>query len=300
MKLREWGAFGLLGLVWGSSFLWIKIAVQEIGPFTLVGFRLLFGVLGLLAVAAVRRPTLPRDGRTWRVLLFLGLINTALPFVLISWGEQFIDSAVASILNGTVPLFTLVIAHLFLHDDRITLARVLGLVTGFAGVVVLMSRDLEPEGLRGNLLGQGAVLAAAISYAVASVYARRNLRGVQPLVQALVPLLSADAVAWLAVPFVEWPLQIPALPMTWLALLWLGLLGSCLAYLLYFYLLHALGPTRATMVTYVFPVVGLILGVVFLGERADWNLALGALLISASIGVVNWRPARAPQPAPAK
>lgn len=300
MKLREWGAFGLLGLVWGSSFLWIKIAVQEIGPFTLVAFRLLFGVLGLLVVAAIRRPTFPREARTWRVLLFLGLINTALPFVLISWGEQYIDSAVASILNGTVPLFTLVIAHLFLHDDRITAARVLGLITGFAGVVVLMSRDLDPEGLRGNLLGQAAVLAAAISYAVASVYARRNLRGVQPLVQALVPLLSADAAAWLAVPLTEWPFQLPALPMTWLALLWLGLLGSCLAYLLYFYLLHAVGPTRATMVTYVFPVVGLVLGVIFLGERADWNLVVGALLISASIGVVNWRPRSAPQPAPAK
>jgi drug/metabolite transporter (DMT)-like permease len=300
MKTRDWLVFSLLGLVWGSSFLWIKVAVQEIGPATLVGFRLLIGLLALGAVVAFRRPTFPRDRRTLIVLGLVGITNTALPFVLISWGEQYIDSAIASILNGTVPLFTIVIAHLFLHDDRITPARVVGLITGFLGVVVLMSRDFGPETVGGNVLGQAAVLAAAISYAGSSVIARRNLRQVDSVVQAFLPLISADAVAWITAFASESPLQIPRLPITWLALVWLGLLGSCLAYLLYFHLLHSVGPTRATMVTYVFPVVGVVLGVVFLNELADWHLVVGAMLVALGIAVVNIRRKAAVAPAAAK
>ena len=289
MKARDWMVFALLGLVWGSSFLWIKVAVQEVGPATLVGYRLLIGLIGLAVVVAARRPSLPRDRRTLFVLGVVGITNTALPFILISWGEQFIDSAIASILNGTVPLFTIVIAHLFLHDDRITPARILGLITGFIGVVVLMSRDLGAESRAGSVLGQAAVLAAALSYAGSSVFARRNLRQVDSVVQAFLPLISADTVAWVTALASEAPLQVPRLPITWLALVWLGLLGSCLAYLLYFHLLHAVGPTRATMVTYVFPVVGVILGVVFLNELADWHLVVGAMLVALGIGVVNLR-----------
>jgi drug/metabolite transporter (DMT)-like permease len=289
MKARDWMVFALLGLVWGSSFLWIKVAVQEVGPATLVGYRLLIGLIGLAVVVAARRPSSPRDRRTLFVLGVVGITNTALPFILISWGEQFIDSAIASILNGTVPLFTIVIAHLFLHDDRITPARILGLITGFIGVVVLMSRDLGPEARAGSVLGQAAVLAAALSYAGSSVFARRNLRQVDSVVQAFLPLISADTVAWVTALASEAPLQVPRLPITWLALVWLGLLGSCLAYLLYFHLLHAVGPTRATMVTYVFPVVGVILGVAFLNELADWHLIVGAMLVALGIGVVNLR-----------
>jgi len=299
VKLRDWGAFSLLGLIWGSSFLWIKVAVQELGPFTLVGFRLLFGLLGLVVVVLARRPTFPRDLKTWLALATLGIFNTALPFVLISWGEKSIDSALAAILNGTVPLFTLVIAHWFLHDDRMTLPRVFGLVIGFIGVVVLMSRGGDSPNARGSVLGQAAVLGAALSYAGAAVFARRNLRQIVPVVQAFVPMLVAETAIWAAAAVLEWPLHLPTRPITWLALLWLGLLGSCTAYLLYFYLLHSVGPTRATLVTYVFPVVGLVLGVVFLDELVDWHLAVGAALVAAGIGVVNWKPRRAAAPAAA-
>ncbi len=300
MKARDWLTFSLLGLVWGSSFLWIKVAVREIGPATLVGLRLLIGLLGLAAVVAARRPSFPRDRRTLAALGVLGIINTALPFILISWGEQFIDSAIASILNGTVPLFTIVIAHLALHDDRITAPRILGLITGFLGVVVVMSRDLGAGSRAGSVLGQAAVLAAAVSYAGSSVFARRNLRQVDPVVQAFLPLIAADSVAWVTALASEGRLEIPRLPITWVALAWLGLLGSCLAYLLYFRLIHAIGPTRATMVTYVFPVVGVVLGVVFLGERADWHLAAGALLVALGLAVVNIKRRTAVAPAAAE
>lgn len=299
MKPREWVAFALLGCIWGSSFLWIKIAVRELDPFTLVAWRLLFGILGMIVVVSLRRPAFPRDRRSWIYLAVLGITNTALPFVLISWGEKTIDSAVASILNSTAPLFTLVIAHLFLHDDRISPRKVLGLLAGFAGVLSLMLRDLQPGALGSGALGQAAVMLGAVAYAGSSVFARRTMRQITPMVQAFVPMVAADACVWAVATQAGEPTRLPAIPLTWVALLWLGLLGSCTAYLLYFHLIHTVGATRATMVTYIFPVVGVALGILFLGEHADWHLLVGALLVVSGIGVVNWpaRPALAAAPA---
>jgi drug/metabolite transporter (DMT)-like permease len=297
MKLREWSAFILLGLIWGSSFLWIKVAVQEIGPFTLVAFRLLFGLIGLLIVVSRQKRPFPHDRKVLLGFLFMGVFNTALPFTLISWGETRIDSAMASILNGTVPLFTIVIAHFWLQDERISLPRISGLIIGFAGVVVLVSRDLGLAAMRGNIWGQLAVLAAASSYALAATFSRKHLRGQSPLTQATMVVLIADALLWPAALAFERPWHIPALPITWLALAWLGLLGSCLAYLLYFYLINAWGATRASLVAYVFPAIGLMLGIVFLGETADWRLMIGSLLVVAGIAVVNLKVRFRPAPA---
>jgi drug/metabolite transporter (DMT)-like permease len=297
MKLKEWGAFALLGLVWGSSFLWIKIAVQEIGPFTLVAFRLLFGLVGLLVVMRLRRQSFPRDRRVLLAYLFMGAFNTAIPFTLISWGETRIDSGLASILNGTVPLFTIVIAHFWLHDEKITLPRIAGLIVGFVGVVVLVSRDLGPQGLTSNIWGQVAVIGGSICYATAITFSRKHLRNQPPVVQSTMILLVADTLMWIATPVAEHPLHLPALALTWFAIAWLGLLGSCLAYMLFFFLINSWGPTRASLVTYVFPVIGLILGIIFLKEVADWRLIVGSLLIVGGIVVVNF--IRRPQPAPA-
>ncbi|MBI3241815.1 MAG: DMT family transporter [Chloroflexi bacterium] len=289
MKLKEWIAFALLGLIWGSSFLWIKVAVYEIGPFMLVALRLLFGLLGLIVVLSLQRQSFPRDRRVLLAFLFMGVFNTAVPFVLISWGETKIDSGLASILNGTVPLFTIVIAHFWLGDEKITPARIAGLVIGFIGVVVLVSRDIGPQGIHGNLFGQLAVIAASICYATAITFSRKYLRGQPPVVQSTMILLIADVMLWIVTPVAESPLRFPALPLTWLAVAWLGVLGSCVAYLLFFYLINAWGPTRASVVTYVFPVIGVILGIVFLKEVADWRLIAGTLLVAGGIVVLNMK-----------
>jgi drug/metabolite transporter (DMT)-like permease len=288
MKLKEWSAFVALGLIWGTSFLWIKIAVAETGPFTLVGLRLLFGFLGLLLVMLAQRTRLPRDRRTLAAYAFMGLVNTALPFILITWGETRIASSLASILNGTVPLFTIVIAHFWLHDEKITLPRLGGLVVGFIGIVVLVSGDLTAQGVHSDLFGQLAVLAAAVSYATGITFSRRHLRNQPPVLQTGMVLLVADALIWAtAFSGAERPLAFPHSFLPWFAILWLGVLGTCLAYLLFFWLINAWGPTRASLVTYVFPVIGLILGIIFLHESADWRLVLGSALIVAGIGVVN-------------
>jgi len=290
MKLKEWTVFAVLGLVWGSSFLWIKIGLAEIGPFMLVTLRLLSGLIGLLVVMRQQGQTFPRERSVLLAYLFMGAVNTAIPFTLISWGETRIDSGLASILNGTVPLFTIVIAHFWLHDEKITLPRMTGLIVGFIGVVVLVSRDFGPQGsFGGNVWGQLAVIAGSICYATAITFSRKYLRGQSPVVQSTMVILVASALMSATTPIAESPLRFPTLPITWLAILWLGLLGSCLAYLMFFYLINAWGPTRASLVTYVFPVIGLILGIIFLREAADWRLIVGSALIVGGILVVNLR-----------
>ncbi len=282
----------MLGTIWSSSFLWIKIAVQEVGPITLVAFRVLFGLLFGLAVIMIQRPKLPGTLREWTPVLLLGITNVAIPFFLISWGEQAIDSAVAAVLDATVPLFTIVIAHLALHDDKITFHKTLGLLVGFAGVIVLVSRDFG--GSTGSILGQGAVVVASMFYAGSSVFARRTTENTPSILRSVGPLVSSTAVMWLAAASVERPLIVPHIPLTWLALVWLGVLGSGFAFILNYYLIHEIGPTRTTMVTYLFPLGGVVLGVGFLHEQLNWQLLVGAALIVASLAVANYQPRQAP------
>ena len=286
MKLKDWFVFITLGLIWGSSFMWIKIAVQEVSPFMLVALRLLFGIIFLGGYVWLKKPSLPHNRNTWFVLITLGVINTALPFLLVSWGEIYVDSAVAAILHSTVPLFTMLIAHLTLKDDRMTFARVMGLFIGFLGVVVLMWRDLQ-AGVHANLLGEAAIVLASLSYAGSSVLVRANLRGVEPLIQAFFPIIVADVVMWSIIPLFNVPIVLPKLSLTWVAILWLGTVSSAFAYILYYYLLHSIGPTRTTMMTYIFPLVGVALGAIFLDEMLNWNLILGGSLVVGGIGIVN-------------
>jgi drug/metabolite transporter (DMT)-like permease len=288
MQPKHWTAFIFLGAIWSASFLWIKIALDEIGPFTLVAFRVLFGLLFAGGAVLLQRKAWPRDWAGWFPFLLLGITSVAIPFFLITWGELSIDSAVASILNASVPLFTLVIAHLYLHDDKMTVQRVIGLFIGFIGVIVLLSEDLV-AGSPSSILGQAAVILASIFYAASSVYARQKTQSAPGLVRGAAPLVSATMVMWLAAPLLENPFEVPQLTLTWIAVLWLGVLGSGLALILWYYLLHEIGPTRTGMVTYIFPLGGVILGVIFLNEHLSWQLALGASLIISSIIVVNWK-----------
>lgn len=287
MNTKQWIAFISLGLIWGSSFLWIKIGLEELGPFTLVAYRLAFGLLGLIVVMIWRRPSAPKRARLWGYLVILGFLNTALPFVLITWGQQFIDSAVASILNGTVPLFTMVIAHFFLVDERINFSKAVGLGLGFVGVFLLFSQGLSGGGLSSSMIGMLAVLAAAACYGISAVFARKNLREVSPIFQAFLTVLTAEVIVWLLVPLVELPVYIPSSSLTWISILWLGLLGSCVAYLLYFYLIQTAGSVRTSTVTYMMPVVGVTLGVLFADELFSLRLALGALLVIGGVWIVN-------------
>ena len=288
MKTKHWIVFIALGIIWSSSFLWIKIGVQEVGPMALVAFRMLFGVITAVAIALYQKDVWPRDWKTWGIYAILGPTSLAIPIFLISWGEQSIDSAVAAILNATVPLFTLIIAHFYLHDDKMTLQKVIGLLVGFVGIIILLSEDLFAS-QHVSVLGQAAVILASLFYAGSAVYARKVTQHVKGAVRAAAPLLTATLFMWMIGPVAEVPFKIPALPITWIAALWLGILGSGIAMALNYYLLHEIGPTRTTMVTYTFPPGGVILGVIFLNEKLSWQLFAGGALIIASLAVVNWK-----------
>jgi drug/metabolite transporter (DMT)-like permease len=296
LKAKHWFVFILLGAIWSSSFLWIKIGVQEIGPMALTAFRMLFGALTAAAIGVYQGVQWPRDWKTWGIFAVLGPASLAIPIFFISWGEQTIDSAVASVLNATVPLFTIFLAHFLLPDDRITAQKFFGLLIGFAGVVVLMSKDLFASE-HTSVIGQAAVILASLFYAGSAVFARKLTQHVQGTVRGAMPLITSAIFMWAVGPLAERPFLFPSLPLTWVAILWLGILGSGLAVIMLWYLIHEIGPTRSTLVTYLFPVGGLILGVVFLNEPLSWQLVAGTLLIIASLGVVNWKSKPAVKPA---
>ncbi|MCC6568808.1 MAG: DMT family transporter [Anaerolineales bacterium] len=297
MKPKHWLVFITLGAIWSSSFLWIKIGVQDVGPMSLTAFRMLFGAITAVAIGVYQKVQWPRDLRTWLIFIVLGPASLAIPIFFIAWGEQTIDSAVASILNATTPLFTVVIAHFMLQDDKMTAQKVLGLLIGFAGTVVLLSEDLLASA-HSSILGQAAVIVASIFYAGSAVFARKLTQHVQGTVRGAMPLITSAIVMWIVGPMIEKPFEIPSLPMTWIAILWLGVLGSGLAVLMLWYLIHEIGPTRATLTTYLFPIGGVILGVLFLDEHLSWQLLAGTLLIILSLAVVNWKPSIQTKSAP--
>lgn len=188
--MAVWAGFLTLGLIWGSSFLLIKVGVAELTPLQLVGLRIGTAAVAMLLTLYLTGHRFPRDRASVGGLVVAGLFNTAVPFFLITWGEQSIASGLATVLNATVPLFSLVIAHFALQDERITGMKVLGLVSGFVGIIVLASRSLGQEEVTGSLAGQGAVLLAALCYAGTTVFVRRNLRHLQPLVVSSGALLT--------------------------------------------------------------------------------------------------------------
>jgi drug/metabolite transporter (DMT)-like permease len=290
VKAKDWGRFIALSLIWGSSFLWIKLLIQELGPFTLVAWRLGLGTIAGAIIVLWKRPPLPRKAKLWVGLALLAVTGSALPFFLISWGEQFVDSAVASVLNSTVPLFTVIIAQFFLPEERLNWNSGVGLIMGFIGIVLLMSRDLRTGLVGSDIRGQIAVLLAAVSYGVSGVHARRNLREVAPMLQALIPLALAGTITWAAAATFEAPLQAPASTVTWIAVAWLGLLGTGIGFWLFFELLNSVGPTRAALTTYAVAVLGVILGVLVLSEPIDERLVAGAALVVTGIWTVNRKP----------
>jgi drug/metabolite transporter (DMT)-like permease len=292
MSSKNWLKFWGAGLIWGTSFLWIKIAVSQISPFMLAGFRALFGTLGMLVIILLNKKLRPNwhSLRPWLgIFAFIGFTNVALPFVLISWGEQYISSGIASVLNSTTPLFTIILAAIFLQEDRLTLPKVLGLLTGFGGVVLLFLPEISSSHIE-NLLGLGAVLIASAGYALSGIVIKRKVHGLAPELQVFLQYAFAALMIFCITLGVDRPIILPTLPLTWIALLWLGLLGSSLASSLYFALLHSVGPTRASTVTYVPPLVGLLLGAIFLGESLGWQSLIGGALIVIGIMLVNMQP----------
>jgi drug/metabolite transporter (DMT)-like permease len=284
----NWLLFIALGFMWGSSYLFIKLAVDDFGTFTLVAVRLAIGAAVLwLVLRAVGQP-LPRERRLYGHLVVMAVINIVIPFALITWAEQSVDSSIAAILTAAVPLWAIVIAPLVLHDEPIRVNGLLGLAVGFFGVVVLTSRGLE-TGRSSDITGEIALLGASLSYAVGAVYSRRHMRGVPPMIPAVFQVTFAMVIAGTIALFLERPWEARPDLEAVLSMVWLGILGSGLAYLVNFRLLAAWGATRTTLVAYVIPIVGIVLGFIVLDEPVDARLLIGTAFVIGGVGLVNGR-----------
>jgi len=287
MRLKNFLWLLLLAALWGPSFLFIKVAVGEVPPLTLMLGRVGLAGLLLFVILRLQGRALPPFDRRWRHFAVMALLQNAIPFVLFAWGEQYIDSALAAILNGTTPLFTLILAHFFINDDRLTPAKLVGTLVGFGGLALLIAPSLL-GGVQATVWGLLGVTLAAACYGVAIIYSNKNLRGLPPLVAPTAQLLLA---ALFLLPFsliLEQPYLLP-LP-SWPALgslVALAVFGTALAFVIYYRLLERISATYLSMVTYLVPVFGVILGIVVLDERLDWHTYLGCALILVGVMIVN-------------
>jgi len=284
-----------LALIWGSSFLFIKVAVRELTPATLIVGRLGLAAitLGLLVLFVVGTGETTRQLRAnWMWLVIVALVNTAIPFWLLSWGETRIDSGLASIIQASVPIFNAVIAFVAFREVRVTGIRLVGVAIGFVGVALLVGA--QPEG---KVLGALAVVGMAFCYGVGGLMTGRYLKPAQPIVVAFASTAIATLV-WLPVGVAQAPGHMPSWK-TIGSVLALGIPGTALAYLLFFGLITGAGAAYTSLVTYLIPPIALAYGAIFLGERfgaaAFGGLALilaGVALGTGSVGLARLRRAR--------
>ncbi len=283
----------VLASLWGPSFLFIKIAVKDFPPMTLVAIRLSTAAIVLYSILRVNGKNLPATWDFWKKFLIMGFFANALPFTLFSFGEQFADSGAASILNATTPIFTVIFAHFFVADERFTLSRLGGVLVGFVGILFIFypafQSLLRGEGLTGgkDTIGLLAFILASSSYGISLVYARLNLRGFPPLVGPTAQLIAAAVLIIPLALLVEKPFHLtPSLPAL-SSLLALGFFGTAAAYFVYYKLIDSAGATFISLVTYLLPPIGVLLGVIFLAEKPGWYSLVGLTLIILGVMVVN-------------
>lgn len=288
MSPGDWALLVVLAALWGGSFFFVAIAVTGLPPLTIVLTRVTLGAALLGTIARVSGHAFPLDRRTWADFLVMGLFGNALPLALIVWGQIYIPSGLAAILGATMPLFTILIAHVMTRDDRLTGAKLAGVIVGIGGVVVLIGVDvLQDFGI--HVVAQLAMLAAACSYGFGLAYCAR-LRHLPSTVLAVGQLCGAAVVV---LPFAllferPWLLPMPGWPVIG-AILGLVVLSTAIAYQIYFRILVKFGATNASLVTFLVPISALILGMTMLGERLAPNHFAGMALIFAGLAVIDGR-----------
>lgn len=279
----------LLACIWGSSFLWIELALTGLSPVQVVLGRLLAASAVLGTILTLRRHRLPREPTIWAHLVLLSIVANIVPFSLFGWGQERITSGLAGVLNGTTPLFTLVFAVAALPEERLTAVRGAGLLIGFGGVVLIVGPwDANP--LTSSVPGQLACLGAAACYGVAFTYTRRFVsgRGYPAPVLAAVQLGCGALLLAVATPVVAaQPVQLDATVVG--SVVMLGAFGTGTAYLLFHRLVADAGATSASMVTYLIPVVAVLLGVAVLAEPLTWNVFAGAVVVIVGVATAEGR-----------
>ena len=281
----------VLGAIWGSSFLLIKYGLEAYSPMAMIAARIIVGALVLVMMVYLAGQRLPGDRALWRALIVMSVVANIVPFFLITWGEQYITSALASILNSTTPLFTALIAGLWVGHERFPPLRIAGIVLGFAGVAVLTGHVES-----GGIWGVVAIVLASASYGVGFVYAKLKVTSGGTPVQTSAAQFLISSV--LCVPLLGIDVAVNGSPdfgnlQATIAVLTLGVVNTALAYLFYYRLIADVGSTNASFVTYLIPIFGVFLGWTILDEALGWNAIVGAVMVVGGIALAEFGARRA-------
>ena len=290
MTPLEWGMVITLSILWGGSFFFNGVVVRELPTFTVVVGRVILGAAALLIVMRFMGLRMPKERAIWQAFFGMGFLNNVVPFTLIVWGQAHVASGVASILNATTPLFTVIVAHFLTSDETMTGSRLLGVAMGFAGVIVMIGGD-SLHGLGLDLLAPLACLGAGLSYAFAGVYGRRfKALGVTPMATATGQVTASSLMLLPVMLLVDQPWTLP-MPSTAAlgALVGVAVLSTALAYILYFRILATAGATNLLLVTFLLPVSAILLGVGLLDEILLPKHLTGMALIGMALAAIDGR-----------
>jgi drug/metabolite transporter (DMT)-like permease len=276
----------VLCLIWGSTWLFIKVGLEDLPPLTFAGIRFVVACLILFSLILARRLRLPRTRSDWLLLAVTGLLSFSLNYGLLFWGEQYISSGLAALLQATIPAFGLVIAHFYLPGERLTWARIAGVLLGVAGVAIVFSNQLEVAGPKA-LAGSVALVSSSFFVAYSNVLVKARGKHLDPAILAagqmcfgLIPLLL------IGIPLEGNPLHFHWTTMAFVALFYLAVVGSVIAFLLYYWLVHNMDVTKSMLIALVTPVVAVILGMIVLHEELHWRTLAGGALIMAGISII--------------
>lgn len=286
----HWLLFLTLTALWGPSFLVIKIGLKDIPPLTLAAGRVTIAAVLLYVFMRVSGDRLPRDREFWKKFMIMGLLANAIPFSLLMIGETLATSALAAIFNGFTPVATALIAHAVIPEEKLNGLTLVGIIAGFIGILLLFLPTLG-EDFDGShsLPGFLAFMGMAISYGASMVYSRRALRGYSRFVGPTAQLLCATIALLPFALVLEWnSIKVPGMESLG-ALLWLAVIATAIAYVIYYRLLELAGATFLSLVTFLLPPFGAILGVLFLDEHLGWNAIAGCALILLGTGFVRNR-----------
>lgn len=290
MSTADWGIIMLLSLLWGGAFFLIELGLRGFPPNTLVFLRMALAVPPMMLALWFLNERLPGDGKSWMQLLILGAINAALPFILFFWGQTQIDSGLASVLNATTPLWGVVTAHFLTRDEKATPARIVGVLLGMAGIIVMVGSDAL-QGMSASVWAQLACLAATLLYAFAAIYGRTLSQStMSPMVVATGQVMTA-ALLMLPVALIidqPWTLATPGWD-AWAGAIGLAIPSTAIAYFFYFKLIDRAGASNAMLVAFIMPVIAIILGVMALGETVEPNEMAGAILIGLGLLAIDGR-----------
>lgn len=290
MSRADWGIIFLLSLLWGGAFFMIELGLRGFPPNTLVFLRMALAVPPMLLIMKFMGHIMPSDRKSWTQLFILGAINAAFPFILFFWGQTHIDSGLASILNATTPLWGVVTAHFLTRDEKVTPARVAGVLLGLAGIIVMVGPDAL-GGMSEGVLAQIACLAATLLYALAAVYGRTLSKSTMtPLVVATGQVVTAAIIMLPVMLIADQPWTLPIAGWdAWAGAVGLAIPSTAIAYFFYFRLIDRAGASNAMLVAFIMPVIAVILGVIALGETMEPKEVAGAVLIALGLLAIDGR-----------